>query len=134
MHSDRIYPAYLDLAGVIGQVVKMGSDSEHVTPVTAITDIPYGVLGPGGEAQALPAGAFADVTVEGEMPCIAGIGGVTAGGWVVAAANARVVDVPDTLPEETTIITTGIAKDDALVGEEVEVFICRVALTIPAGS
>jgi hypothetical protein len=134
MHTDRIYSAYLDLAGIIGQVVKMGSDSEHVTPVTAITDIPYGVLGPGGEAQALEAGDFADVAVEGELPCIAGVGGVTAGGWVVASVNARVIDVPDDLAEETTIITTGIAKDDALEGEEVEVFICRVALTIPAGS
>lgn len=133
MHTDKIYGRYLDEAALCGQVVKMGSDSAHVTPVASITDIPYGVvLGP--EAQDLSAGHFADIGLDGELPCIAGAGGVTAKGWVVASAGGAVIDLPEELEAETTVVALGQALDDAVAGDEVLVRILPVALTIPAAS
>jgi hypothetical protein len=135
MYRDNVFGALLDAAADCGDVVKLGSDASHVTPVTAVTDVPYGVIlgGDAGELDDvdLVAGDFVDVGFDGILPCTAGKGGVTAGGWVVATEGGVVIDVPESLDAETTVIALGIATAAADEGDPVDVAIMRCAFTVP---
>ncbi len=136
MYRGNVFGAYLDAAADCGDVVKLGSDANHVTPVTAMTDVPYGVI-LGGDADELDdvdlvAEDFVDVGFDGVLPCVAGPGGVTAGGWVVATTGGVVIDLPDTASAEVTVIALGIAMASADEGEGVDVAIMRCAFTIPS--
>lgn len=108
-----------DVTMVKGQVVKLGSDAQHVTLVAASTDSAIGIV----QGDVLFAGDPAEVALTGGGAFAKAHGAIAAGDIVGANADATVQTAPASGDRQI-----GIAMESAVAGDifSVDVSLCEV--------